>query len=96
MAYLLNDGCGVTVSTHRIGWDARLLAAEVNVDSAHATIESDAMEILCGEDWERRMPIGECVEGHLVHDGAPRIEFVGSRMAPLNVDFGARSPEVPD
>ena len=96
MAYLMNDGGSVVVSTHRIGWDARLLAASINGDSAHATIDCDAMEVLCGSAWESNMPIGVCVEGHLMHNGGTQwIEFPGSRMAPLSVDVG-RGEECPD
>lgn len=96
MAFLINDGSCVYVDTKPIPWDVPGLAIDIPKDDPlPPDISFEAMETLCGMDWQSRMPVGVCVDGHLVHDGTPRIEFPGSRMAPLSVDCG-RGAECPD
>lgn len=105
MAYVLLDGVDVALSdqTMCLEWFADGLTSDGlagNVRAAKGAymtfLEPRQFAVLLGR--AHNMPIGVCLPIHCTIGETPRIEFPGSRLAPLSADVDSygRSAECPD
>ena len=90
MAYALDDGEGVFISTHQIAW--RNNVADLDPSGFDSFLDYSQLDVMCG-GTRRAMAIGVCYPIHVVVGECAAVDLRGvlpinaARMADLSADM---------